>query len=41
MYYFNQATVLSIHRKVILKQLRDCVAAYKLSDPTQEWQLRI
>jgi len=31
---------LPIHRKVILKQHRNSVAAYKQSDVSQEWQLR-
>ena len=29
-----------IHKKVILKQHRNSVATYKLSDVFQEWQLR-
>jgi hypothetical protein len=35
------ATTLPIHAKVILKQHRNFVTTYKLSDVSQEWQLRV
>ena len=36
----HSTVALPIHRKVILKQYRDSVVTNKLSDVSQEWQLR-